>query len=157
MPIEIRSLQPEEWSTYRAVRLAALKDSPDAFGGSYDKSAAYPEALWREWCGQPSWFAFDGTAPVGMVRVFAAPAEELPELVSMWVAPDVRGRTVATDLVATVIDWARTSGAMGVRLFVVDGNARAQRFYERMGFCDTGVREPLSGERTEIGMELRFG
>lgn len=157
MPIEIRSLQPEEWSTYRAVRLAALKDSQDAFGGSYDKSAAYPEELWREWCGQPSWFAFDGTAPVGMVRVFAAPAETLPELVSMWVAPEVRGRTVATDLVATVIDWARTSGAMGVRLFVVDANARAQRFYERMGFCDTGVREPVSGERTEIGMEFRFG
>lgn len=156
MAIRIRSLEPDEWATYRAVRLAALQDSPDAFGGSYIASAAYLEQQWRQWCGEPSWFAFDGAEPVGMVRVFAVDGDELPLLASMWVAPRARGGSAASDLASAVIDWARDSGARGIGLSVIDGNVPARRLYERMGFVDNGVRERLPDGRVELGMELRL-
>jgi len=37
-------------------------------------------------------------------------------LVSMWVAPETRGRRVGEALVQAVIDWARSEGYKAVRL-----------------------------------------
>ncbi|MFT6644676.1 MAG: hypothetical protein ACJAX5_002311 [Patiriisocius sp.] len=44
---EVHIIQPEEWLSYRDIRLAALKDSPDAFGSTYAESILYTEvAVW---------------------------------------------------------------------------------------------------------------
>lgn len=153
MSVEIRRLEPEEWRTYRAVRLAALQDAPEAFGGSYENSVEYPEQSWRERCTQPSWFAFERGEPVGMVRITRHDLRDLPELISMWVAPQARGTSTAADLVGCVLDWARAEGERGVFLRVMDSNRRAQAFYERVGFVDHGIRDTLPDGRAEIEME----
>ncbi|WP_170226420.1 GNAT family N-acetyltransferase [Rudaeicoccus suwonensis] len=152
----IRSLRVEEWRTYRAVRLAALADAPDAFGGTYDAALAYPEQLWRDWCGQPSWFAFAGDEPVGMVRIARADDRDLPELISMWVAPAARGTSVAADLIGCVLTWARAGGDHGVRLHVIESNLRARALYRRMGFVENEIREQLPNGRVELEAEMIF-
>lgn len=154
--VSIRSLDADEWRTYRAVRLAALADSPDAFGGTYDAAVAYPEKLWRDWCRQPSWFAFDGDEPVGMVRTARADGRDLPELISMWVAPVARGTSVAADLIECVLTWARTVGDRGVRLHVIESNRRARALYRRIGFVENGIREQLPDGRFELEAEMMF-
>jgi GNAT superfamily N-acetyltransferase len=60
------------------------------------------------------------------------------ELVSMWVRPDARGAGVGARLIKAVVDWARGAGIGEVRLWVVDGNERAERVYLRLGFKRTG-------------------
>jgi ribosomal protein S18 acetylase RimI-like enzyme len=62
-------------------------------------------------------------------------------LVSMWVSPAARGRGVADDLVAAVCGCARADGAKRLTLWVTDVNARAQAFYQRLGFRSTGRRQ----------------
>jgi GNAT superfamily N-acetyltransferase len=65
-------------------------------------------------------------------------------LMAMWVHPAVRGSGAADELVAAVLDWAKSEGARLVRLNVIQRNDRARRFYERIGFRATGyeaVRE----------------
>ena len=65
-------------------------------------------------------------------------------LMAMWVHPMTRGSGGAGELVSAVVAWAGSVGARLVRLKVIQGNNRARRFYERMGFCPTGheaVRE----------------
>jgi ribosomal protein S18 acetylase RimI-like enzyme len=52
-----------------------------------------------------------------------------------------------------VCSQAREDGAAAVRLFVVDGNDRTRRFYERLGFEPTGERQPLPSD-PEVGEEL---
>ncbi len=156
MSIEIRQLEPDEWQTYRAVRLAALRDAPAAFGGTYDRAVEYPEQTWRDWCTQPSWFAFEGDEPIGMVRIGRHDDRDLPELISMWVAPRSRGTSTATHLVDCALAWARAEGEHGIYLRVVDGNRRARMFYERVGFVDNGIRDSLRDGRLEIEMELVF-
>lgn len=156
MTMAIRQLEPGEWRTYRAVRLAALRDAPEAFGGTYEHAAAYPEQVWRDWCTQPSWFALEDGEPIGMVRVAQHDDRDLPELISMWVAPGARGTGVAAKLVAALLDWARVSGKRGVYLRVIDVNRRAGALYERLGFVDNGVRDTLPDGRVEIEMEHVF-
>ncbi|MGD0686975.1 MAG: GNAT family N-acetyltransferase [Streptosporangiaceae bacterium] len=62
-------------------------------------------------------------------------------LVSMWVSPAARGRGIADDLVAAVSGCARADGAQRLTLWVTDVNARAQAFYQRLGFRGTGRRQ----------------
>jgi ribosomal protein S18 acetylase RimI-like enzyme len=64
-------------------------------------------------------------------------------LVGMWVAPERRGSAVATQLVEAVCQAAAADGAAGVVLWVADDNVRAERFYRRVGFVETGERQPL--------------
>ncbi|MDF8263854.1 GNAT family N-acetyltransferase [Luteipulveratus flavus] len=156
MSPRIRRLERREWQTYRAIRLAALADAPAAFGGTYANAAAYPEQTWRDWCAQPSWFAFEGEEPVGMVRVGSQDAHDLPELISMWVAPQARGTSTAADLVGRVLSWARAEGERGVRLRVIDDNHRARALYERVGFVLNGTRDTLPDGRAEVEMECVF-
>ena len=40
--------EPADWETWRDLRLRALRDSPSAFGSTYDREATYDKALWRD-------------------------------------------------------------------------------------------------------------
>lgn len=151
----IRQLQSDQWETYRDVRLASLRDAPEAFEMSFEDAIDFDESDWRDGFALPSWFAFISDEPVGMVRV-ARIDEELPHLISMWVAPSARGSSAAGRLVDCVLAWARAAGKSGVALRVVTSNARAQSLYRRCGFVPSGRTATLSDGRAEIEMEHRF-
>ena len=52
------------------------------------------------------------------------------------VATSLHGTGAAQTLYAELESWMRTRGARWVRLGVVEGNRRAERFWERMGYVD---------------------
>ena len=88
--------------------------------------------------------AWDGSEVVGVIGAFRTAADDaVVELVSMWTRPAVRRSGVAVALVQGVVDWAGSlAGATRVELWVVRGNAPAQRLYERMGFAVTDRFQP---------------
>src|SRR4051794_36466500 len=49
IPMEIRRVHPGEWRALRDLRLRALLDAPEAFGGTYEESSARPDERWIEW------------------------------------------------------------------------------------------------------------
>ena len=155
MRVTIRRLRADQWQTYRDLRLASLRDAPDAFATSYDEAVHWDESAWLDGFALPSWFAYIGDTPVGMVRVGRGD-EDVPELISMWVAPSARGSSAAGQLVESVLAWARDAGKSGVALGVVADNARALGLYRRCGFAPTGVTVTLPDGRSEIEMEHRF-
>ncbi|MGW8402112.1 GNAT family N-acetyltransferase, partial [Streptomyces lydicus] len=75
-------------------------------------------------------------------------AEELPaprptsgELFALYVTPQLIGTGVGRALMAAGTDRARTKGFRALYLWVVRGNTRARRFYERAGFVPDGAEE----------------
>ncbi len=161
--IELRTLGPDDWRTWRALRLAALADAPEAFGsrladwqGEHDR-----EERWRGRLGIPGGCnvvaVLDGV-PVGMASGVPAATHGVTELISMWVAPGARGRGVADALVQAVERWAGTAGARVLRLDVADGNRAASGLYRRHGFDFTGELGDLmpDGVRRERVMVKRL-
>ncbi|MGP4031144.1 GNAT family N-acetyltransferase [Pseudarthrobacter sp. 1C304] len=69
-----------------------------------------------------------------MSRFAAGQRVGCAELISMWVAPAVRGRGVATALITAVARWAAGTGAATLALSVMPENVAARRSYERNGF-----------------------
>ena len=45
--VVVRTATIEEWQVLRDIRLAALRDAPNAFGSTYAEQAASVEADWR--------------------------------------------------------------------------------------------------------------
>jgi ribosomal protein S18 acetylase RimI-like enzyme len=153
--IEVRSAGSDDWAVVREIRLRALADSPSAFASTLAREEAFGEADWRRRLEHGYCFlAWADERPVGTVAGFAD--EDDPRthhLVAMWVEPAHRRTPVATELVEAVCRRARMDAAAAVQLFVVDGNDRARRFYERLGFVATGERQPLPSN-PGIGEEL---
>jgi ribosomal protein S18 acetylase RimI-like enzyme len=151
MDIVIRRASSDDWATLRAVRLAALTDSPTAFGSTYAREEALTEPEWRDWLDRASgangamFLAFDGEECVGVVGAYDHEGTSV-RLVSMWVAPAARGSGLGQRLVNQVITWARSIGRDVVDLHVTIGNAAAERLYRRMGFQPTDDTQPLPSD-----------
>ena len=159
--MEIRRVTNSEWEAMRDVRLRALADSPDAFGTTHAEALERPDEWWRERTTlsaesdeQAMVLAWDGDRAVGLAGVFAA--EDGWLVISMWVDPRVRGRGVGRSLLDAVVAWAREHADRPIRLSVTDGNDATRRLYERYGFRDTGVTEPLRSNSSLLIRELEL-
>lgn len=80
------------------------------------------------------------------------------ELWRFYVAKSWHGRGVAQALMWAAIEAARARGAQALWLGVWERNQRAQAFYRKMGFADTGSKVFVLGtdEQTDRVMTLRL-
>jgi ribosomal protein S18 acetylase RimI-like enzyme len=138
----------------RAVRIAALTDSPQAFGSTLERERACTDDDWRRWFspGVTYLCADDGGAMVGLVAGVLGDEPEVAHLVAMWVSPGSRGRGCGDALVAAVADWAMEQGRR-LRLHVVETNTHAIGLYERHGFRLTGRDDVRADGVREVEME----
>ena len=109
---------------------------------------AFDEHEWRRRIqAGPWWLARDGDTVVGLVAGYRTEGDgDVRHLVSMWVHPAARGSGTAARLVEAVCAWAAGDGGRVLSLWVADGNDRARRLYERLGFTATGERQPLPSD-----------
>jgi len=159
-PVTARRLALHEWRTARAVRLRALRESPEAFASSFEEEVDRPDTWWVEGMTKLAWFvAEDDAQVVGVVA--GMPLGDHTEVVSMWVEPAHRGRGAADALVSALAGWAEAQGDAGLCLAVASDNGRARRFYERIGFVASGAAEALRSRpeicTTEMRLQLRDG
>ncbi len=164
MPPEVRRVRPGDATALQELRLAALLDSPFAFGSTYEAEAKLTDEEWtlratRASSGHDSvmFLAWLDERPSGVVGGYRPEqAVGAVELVSMWTAPHARRSGLGRLLVQAVIEWAIESRASSVGLWVTRGNAPAQTLYESMGFHETGDYQPLPSDpcKDEVRMAL---
>lgn len=162
----LRSALPGDWERLRDVRLAALRDAPDAFASTLEATEGLPQWRWEGWATGEDWGA-------ELVTFVEEPAADAPfaglatgaifpddrataNLFAMWVAPSARGTGVGRALVDAVVGWARERGAAHVILRISEGNLAAQRLYESAGFVlDADDREPLREGSAVVTLGMR--
>ena len=146
MELLVRRLDPSEYVLLRTLRLRALADTPSAFGSTYERELAFTDEEWRRRlhpdanphyvCGEPD------AEPLGIVAVGIDRTEanaHVARVWGMWVDPAARGTGAADALIETAMAWATNNEFTVARLQVTEGNVRAERMYERLGFRRTGA------------------
>ncbi|KAL7952853.1 acyl-CoA N-acyltransferase [Trichoderma compactum] len=138
---ELRTLSADDWEEWKAVRLRALANAPDAFGSGFNDWANAPESRWRSRLSIRNAidlvaYKIDETATervVGMATGVPTGNGEA-EIISMWVDPSFRGRGLASSLIGKIASWAVQSGFIELRLAVRPDNTIARSVYQHNSF-----------------------
>lgn len=158
---ELRSLTSADVEAYRALRLAALADSPQSFSASVEDemrlsdadmaSRAVPEA--------PGMVigAFAGGDLVGIASYVGSDRVKTRHkgmMVGVYIAPEWRGAGLGRQLVETIVAHARGLGVI-LHCTVTTNAKAARRLYAALGFQPYGIeRDALLVDGVFLDEEL---
>jgi ribosomal protein S18 acetylase RimI-like enzyme len=141
---QIRRLETADAALYRDIRLEALQQNPEAFGGTFerenDKPLSWFEAAVSE---QDIFGAFRQGTLAGIAGYWA---QENPKqahkavLWGMYVRTAARNSGLGKRLVEAVLDHARER-VEALQLTVVSENQAARRLYGSLGFVEYGLEQ----------------
>lgn len=145
----VRRLGPADAPAYGPLRRRALGEHPEAFRSSVEDEALAPDLIERRLAGDPRTphdlvlGTFDGQVLVGMAGMSVDPrikTRHRGHVFGMYVAAEHAGRGRGRGLLEALLAHAHTcAGVDSLALTVTDGNAHAQRLYERAGFVTFGI------------------
>lgn len=149
--LTIIKLSPDEWKTYKDLRLRSLQEYPEAFGGSYEEEVCYPDNQWKN-------YLQDSLRPDGTVFLFARLDNKVvgmagarikktlknhhsATIFSVYVAPEARNRKIASRLLETILEELKNRSIVKANLIVNVQQKAAFKLYRRMGFHVVGFLE----------------
>lgn len=145
--MKIQATEEKDWMILKETRLAALRDTPTAFGVSYQTAITNSDEQWKQRASsetQPNfWLAFKDEKAIGMIGAGLDHANRY-NLIAMWVEPESRQLGVAERLVNAVKAEAINRGFTQVFLDVSPDNLKASRFYKKHGFTFINEEKPLA-------------
>ena len=145
------------------MRLASLRDAPDAFSSTYESALCRSAESWREQADRTAqgadratFIAFSDDTPIGIAALYRLPDQpQLGEVLQVWVAPEYRGTRVAPDLMDVVFEWAGDNGFCTITARITKENTRALKFYRKQGFA-LAREDPLSSS-DEVSLVREVG
>ena len=161
--ISIRRIWHGEAERFRQIRLAALKDSPAAFGSTYESALRRRPESWVEQADstaqgsdRATFLALDDDSPVGIMALYRnEDGGSAGELLQVWVEPRYRGHGVATALLDAVFAWAVQSDFRTVTATVARDNHRALSFYQKSSFVPTDGAAPETPHGLVLTREVK--
>ena len=155
MDVRIRLAGPDEaemlFEIQKAASLAGLGHIFPADRFPYPDDAV--RERWREVVAGPEHQALVAETDGEAVGVAAIEGDWLN---GFYVLPDGWGSNVAPALHEAVVDSIRAAGAATAHLWVLEANARARRFYERLGWSENGTTRvvPYPPNPIDVGYSL---
>ncbi len=143
--MEIRRLGPDDASDYRAVRMRALWEFPEAFTSSWEEDEKQPIEAWEVRLSGENvifWGAYDAgklSGLVGLQRETRAKNRHKGSVIGMYVSQEYFGAGMGRALIEALIAHARSAGLELLVLTVTEGNTVATNFYEAAGFRSFGI------------------
>ncbi len=157
--ITIRPVQIQDLPIVKSLILQMLTDSPYAYGETLKDALERTEMAWSQHIEDMSilthhaaFIAFNQDDACGFVTGDATSPQAPPGTIivgHLWVAPQQRGTGLGRELMATITEWAHEQHAQFLGLGVTEMNTNAMKFYEHLGYTDTGIRFPLSWDPTK--------
>lgn len=147
--MDIRVLTEEDAQAFRALRLRALKEHPEAFGRDYaEEQATVVEEIGNRLRSNSERFmlgALNGNTLCGIVGFHRYPGRKTRHramISSMYVIPMARRMGLGTQLLRTTIERAgRLDGVEELILAVTVGNETARSLYGALGFEPSHVEK----------------
>jgi len=156
----IRPLGPSDAELFQVLRLRGLRESPEAFGSTYDEDVTLAREIIAER------LAHSRTAParvvfgawrhdslIGVVGAMQSPKRKTRHSATVWgmyVAPEARrhgiARALMDALLAEVREWP---DVVRVTLSVVERADAARGLYSALGFVEFG-REPDAYREADV-------
>jgi len=144
--IKIKRFTADDAQAYRTIRLDALKQSPEAFGSTWEESKSRPlDQLTGFLTDEPDRFilgAYLNDVLVGLVSFHRHGGKKMGhkgEVNQMYVAPEARGLGLGRLLIQELINHARLLGDIeSLLLSVVVDNDAARALYLSLGFTIYG-------------------
>ncbi|MEU9301895.1 N-acetyltransferase [Streptomyces sp. NPDC048269] len=177
---QIRAVRADEWEQAKELRIASLHDpvAPIAFLDTAELAEARPDSFWQERTAGAAFGravrqfvavgpdgVWDGTVSVlveelGTIDFLDREIESTQgHIVGVYVREGRRGTGLAEDLFRAALEWAwslEEPKLERVRLYVHERNERAQAFYRRIGFRDSGVKVPLASDPSAKELEYVY-
>lgn len=145
----IRPIRESDFAAFKALRLEALREHPDAFASDHDENTRLPDSQWltrlRQGIDSADACTFVAEADgelAGMTGVHRESGVKVRHSAFIWgvyVRPRWRGAKLADRFIETCVDWCATQDIRIVRLTVSTHNVAAIRSYLRCGFAVSGV------------------
>lgn len=149
--LSVARVQADDWRRLRALRLAALAESPEMFGSTLTREKAFGEAEWRQRAQRPATFLASRSGDdIGLAGVHEFDGQWT--VVSMWIAPGVRGSGIVDALMDACENTVREAGSDVITLGVMEDNRAGRSAYHRLGFRPTGRRDHVRQGRYELWM-----
>ena len=139
MSIEIITATVNDADRLRKLRLAALKDTPAAFGAKYEDEEVKPESEWIDRLKNTHWcFAVVDGVDVGLIAVDRAEKDRNSDcwLSSWWIHQDHRGSGIPKLMLNWVEQLCIEKNWEKVGLGVWPDNLRAIAAYKKLGFTE---------------------
>lgn len=154
--MEVRRLTGEDAADYWQLRLEALKNSPEAFGTSYEEAIQRENPIERvknsfKVKGNYTFGAYEEDKLIGMVTLLKESGSKMKHranIFAMYVSPPGRRKGVGKALMEQAIRQAKeTNEIEKINLSVVSSNESAKNLYLQMGFKVFGTEEMALKER----------
>ena len=139
MSIEIVTATLSDVDRLRALRLAALKDTPAAFGAKYEDEVNKPILEWQDRLKNTHWcFVVSEGVDVGLLAVDKAEKDRNSDcwLSSWWIKDEFRGSGIPKLMLTWLEQLCRESNWKKIGLGVWPENIRAIAAYKKLGFTE---------------------
>ena len=139
MSIEIVTATLNDVDRLRALRLAALKDAPAAFGAKYEDESKKLESEWIDRFNNAHWcFAVADGVDVGLLAVDRAEKDRNSDcwLSSWWLSEGFRGSGIPKLMLNWVEQLCIENNWEKIGLGVWPENLRARAAYKKLGFIE---------------------
>jgi ribosomal protein S18 acetylase RimI-like enzyme len=139
MSIEIITATADDVDRLRALRLAALKDTPDAFGAKYEDEAEKPILDWQNRLKNTHWcFVVADGVDIGLLAVDRAEKDRNSDcwLSSWWIRDEFRGSGIPKLMLNWLEQLCIEKKWEKIGLGVWPDNLRAISAYKKLGFTE---------------------
>ena len=139
MSIEIITATVNDVARLRELRLAALKDTPDAFGAKYEDEVNKPISEWQDRLKNTHWcFVVADGVDVGLLAVDRAEKDRNSDcwLSSWWIKDEFRGSGIPKLMLSWLEQLCRENNWKKIGLGVWPENIRAIAAYKKLGFTE---------------------
>ena len=143
--IKVELLTAEHWLRVKELRLASLRDSPDAFGGNLETESAQSETDWRAKFENLHYLVasvngIDGA--IMTVENLRGDFEATAWIGGCWSSPEFRGVGLLKAMMKYVDQHAQEKGWQRQGLGVWEDNYSAIAAYEKLDFVAMGEPKP---------------